>query len=134
MSSVHHAQPKAMLLRFCTVGVFNTLLGLGIIWSTMHWLDLPATAANAAGYAIGITVSFALNRGWTFGATTTGLEGFLRWVTVCGAGYAANLIVLALMATAGADPYVAQLPAMATYTAITFLGSKLYVFDQAAQG
>ena len=120
------------LLRFCAVGVLNTAVSLTTIWSSMYFLGLSAVASNAAGYAVGIGISFVVNRRWTFGDAGAGLDGFGKWLAVCGAGYAANVAVLVVLEAAGADGYAAQVPAMIVYTAVTFLGSRLYVFNQDA--
>ena len=55
------------LLRFLTVGVANTAIGLSSIFAAMRFLDMSEAAANALGYAIGVTLSFVVNRAWTFG-------------------------------------------------------------------
>lgn len=120
-------------LRFCAVGLCNTLLSLGIVWSAMHWSGLSATDANMAGYAIGILASFGLNRRWTFGATTATPEMLIRWAIICAAGYCVNLLALTLLIAAGMNGYLAQLPAMAAYTIVCYLGSKHYVFIEAAK-
>ena len=120
------------LLKFCAVGVLNTSVGLTIIWSAMYFLGLSTIISNAVGYAVGIGISFVFNRRWTFDDAGAGLDGFGRWLVVCGAGYAANLVVLVVLGAIGADGYAAQIPAMAAYTAVTFFGSRLYVFNQAA--
>jgi putative flippase GtrA len=123
-----------VLVRFCSVGVVNTLLGLTVIWSAMHWLGLSSTAANALGYAVGIFVSFILNRRWTFRSAAAGMGELPRWLLLSGVGYIANLTTLTFIEALGANGYVAQLPAMATYTAVTYIGSRRYVFGKTAKG
>lgn len=53
-------------IRFCSVGVLNTLIGLAIIFGLMRFGGVQYVLANAIGYAIGMMLSFALNRSWTF--------------------------------------------------------------------
>lgn len=56
-------------VRFGTVGVFNTLIDLGIYTVLTHFLPVFASAPVAAkgfSYTTGILNSFFLNRSWTF--------------------------------------------------------------------
>lgn len=121
------------LLRFGAVGLLNTFVGLLCIWGAMYFLRLGAVAANLLGYAIGLGVSFALNRRWTFrhdGAVSTTLP---RWIALAAVSYGANLaVVLAAHRGAGLDPYLAQPLGIAAYTGLMFLGSRYLVFRQPA--
>lgn len=116
------------LVRFLSVGVLNTLIGLGSIWLLM-WLGLGSLPANAAGFLLGMVVSFNLNRLWTFEHDGDWRASLGRWLVIAGVAYAANfIVVLVLTRLAGVNGYLAQLPGIAIYTVLSYLGGKLYVF------
>lgn len=51
-------------LRFGTVGVAGFVVDTGIIYATRHWLGLYG--AGMLSYVAAATVTWALNRAWTF--------------------------------------------------------------------
>jgi len=117
------------LLRFLTVGVANTAIGLSSIFAAMRFLDMSEAAANALGYAIGVTFSFVVNRAWTFGDGAPATQSFPRWLVVAGCAYLSNLVVvLAAYRLLGVDPYLSQLLGVPTYTGVGFLGARYYAF------
>ncbi|HEY8579839.1 MAG TPA: GtrA family protein, partial [Beijerinckiaceae bacterium] len=92
---------------------------------------LSAGAANAVGYALGLMVSFALNRRWTFRDRMA--DGALpRWLATAAVAYLANLlVVLALVRSGWANAYWAQPIGVAPYTLLMFVGSRVFVFPAA---
>jgi putative flippase GtrA len=117
------------LLRFLTVGVANTAIGLSSVFAAMRFLDMSEAAANALGYAIGVTFSFVVNRAWTFGDGAPATLSFPRWLVVAGCAYLSNLVVvLAAYRLLGVDPYLSQLLGVPIYTGVGFLGARYYAF------
>jgi putative flippase GtrA len=123
------------MLRFAAVGLINSAVGLAAIYGLMYFLGIPPLAANAAGYALGFTVGFMLNRIWTFESAhrmTGQVPRYLLVVCLC---YAANLA-----ATAGAmsflkiAPYPAQLVGIGVYTSLAFWGCRRFVFTPHTRG
>lgn len=116
-------------LRFGLVGLANTAVGLGTIFALKAlagWGDVPA---NIAGYALGICVSFVLNRRWTFGHRGSWPRALARFLALFGVCWVVNLLVLlALRDRLGVDPYAAHVGGMVVYTVLFFLGSRLVVF------
>ena len=116
------------LMRFLMVGVLNTLVGLGCIWLLL-WAGATPVLANAAGFLIGMAVSFSVNRRWTFEHRGDWRASLGRWLLVAGIAYAANLgVMLGLTRLLGVDPYLAQIPGIAAYTLLSYLGAKVFVF------
>jgi putative flippase GtrA len=116
--------------RFGAVGLVNTAIGLLSIYSFIFFFNTNPALANAIGYAIGLVVSFALNRLWTFSNTQSILKVLPRYLAVAGISYALNLcIVLIGMRYFGAGPYLIQLFGIAIYTPTMFIGCRLYVFN-----
>lgn len=116
-------------IRYLLVGVVNTLVGLGTIYFAMYFLGMRIAFANAAGYLVGILVSFILNRNWTFGSQGPVAPSFLRFLLVLVVGYVANLVTVLFVHTRlELNAYVAQAIGIVPYTAIGFLGSRYFVF------
>jgi putative flippase GtrA len=121
------------LLRFLVVGVLNTAVGLGTIY-LLKWAggvgDVPA---NACGYAVGLCVSFVLNRRWTFSDRGRRLPAVLRFLFVFAVAYGCNLAMLLQLRDAWqVDAYLAHALATVPYTLVFFLGSKFFVFRSVA--
>lgn len=115
-------------LRFLLVGVSNTAVGYGCILVAMAVFGLDVAAANAAGYAVGIVWSFALNRRWTF-RDAGGWGSFLRFLLVTAVAYGLNLLVVLVFADGlGAPPWLAQLAGIPPYTLCSFVGMRLFAF------
>jgi len=115
-------------LRFGSVGVLNTLLG-GAVIAAATWFGAIPAVANALGYAVGLACAFALHRGWTFGSRQPVQLQFAGYAAVLVMAWLFNLVVvLSLVHRAGANPYAAQLAGMATYSIVTFVALKQFVF------
>ncbi|MEL6266900.1 MAG: GtrA family protein [Pseudomonadota bacterium] len=116
-------------IRFGLVGIVNTAAGLGTIYLAM-WFGVAPVPANMIGYAVGIVVSFTLNRLYTFkGPTRPG--AVLRFLVCFAISYGVNLAVLTTVLALGVSPWLAQPIAMVSYTGCFFLISKFYVFAPA---
>ncbi len=117
------------LLRYLAVGTVNTTVGLSVIFLSMYGFDLDVTQANACGYAVGVVVSFSLNRRWTFRHKGDVPSSFAKFVLVLAAAYLCNLgCVIWLVDGLSVNPYVAQALGVAPYVTVGFLGSKLLAF------
>ena len=116
--------------RFVLVGLVNTAVGLLSIYAIIFFFNANPALANAIGYAIGLAVSFALNRLWTFGDTQSIVKVLPRYLTVAGISYLLNLCVV-LIGTHyyGIGPYLIQLFGIAVYTPTMFIGCRLFVFN-----
>jgi len=115
------------LVRFLIVGALNSAIGLAIIWFAMA-AGVTNAAANAIGYAVGVIVSFALNRRFTFAHRGDWRPALLRWLAVFAVAWPANLIVMLLAVRAGVEPHLAQLAGVATYTVLSYLGARRFAF------
>lgn len=125
---------KFTLVRFSLVGVVNCTIGLLVIYSAML-LGAGNAAANALGYGVGILVSFALNRQWTFGARGGVGEAFFRYLLVVAVAYFANLgSVLFLIDSLGVNGYIAQACGVPVYTLAVYAGCRFFVFPRAEAG
>lgn len=121
------------LARFIAVGLTNTLLGLLVIFAGKAWLGFGDAAANFAGYALLIGLSFVLNRQWTFEDDGHAGRSLLRFLLVLAVAYLANLATtLAAIDLLHVNDYLAHVLGIGPYAAVGYLGSRLFVFTAAA--
>lgn len=119
--------------KFLLVGVANTAVGLLTIYACKWALGLGDVAANACGYAVGLMVSFTLNRNWTFRHHGATWPAVLRFLLAFAVAYAANLTtVMTLIRTFGVNSYLAQACGIVPYTTLFYLASRYFVFRHAS--
>lgn len=122
-------KPDHTLWRFVSVGLVNTLAGLAFIYGARE-LGLGEVSANATGYVLGLALSFALNRRWTFEHRGPVLSRALRFGVVVLLAWAANLAVLLGLMRAGVSAAWAQATAVLPYAAISYVGCRWWVFPE----
>ena len=115
------------VVRFLIVGALNSAVGLGVIWLAMA-AGAGIALANAVGYAVGIVVSFLLNRRFTFAHSGDWRPALLRWLAVFAVAWPANLGVVLLAVHAGVEAHLAQLAGVATYTLLSYIGARRFAF------
>ena len=116
-------------LRFAAVGLLNTAIGLATIYAVMFFFQAGPAIANAVGYAIGLAVSFALNRVWTFRSDWPVAHVLPKYLLIAAICYLLNLgAVLAATSHFSANPYLAQLLGVGIYTICMFFGCRWLVF------
>ena len=122
----------ARLLRFGLTGLANSAVGWAVIFGGL-WAGMSGLAANAAGYAVGLLLSFTLNRRFVFGVTgAVSVREVAKFLAAFAVAYGANVAVLmAAQSVLGADSALAQLPAIGAYIVIFFLLSQFFVFKPA---
>ncbi len=117
-----------MLARFLSVGALNTLAGLAVIYVLM-WLGVSTAAANVGGYAVGLAISFVLNRAWTFRHRGRVASAAVRFLAAFAVAYGANLaLVLLLTERLDLNRFFAQALGILPYTATMYLLSRHFVF------
>lgn len=91
---------------------------------------MESLAANVAGFAVGLLLSFTLNRYYVFGLKgTASRKEITRFLTVFAVAYAINVGVLLFSEKVmGLSSMAAQIPAIAAYCAVFFLLSQKFVF------
>ncbi len=123
----------ARLFRFGLAGLANSAVGWAVIFGGL-WAGMSGLAANAAGFGVGLVLSFTLNRRFVFGVTgaVQGRE-VAKFLAAFAVAYGINVAVLhAAQSVLGADSPWAQLPAIGAYVVIFFVLSQLFVFKPAA--
>jgi len=120
-------KPRRTLWRFAMVGMLNTIAGLALIYGARA-LGLGEVAANATGYAVGLALSFTLNRHWTFRHRGPLLAHVSRFSVVTLFAWLANLVVLLELMHWGVTAVLAQAGAVLPYTLVSYLGCRWWVF------
>ncbi len=116
-------------LKFAFVGIANTLVGLGSIYLCKWLFGIGDALANICGYAIGLVVSFSLNRRWTFSRSGPVLPALARFLAIFAVAYTLNLVtVLILLRNFGVNSYLAHAIGIAPYTIFFYLGSRYFAF------
>jgi len=57
-------------VKFSMVGVVNTVTSFSVYEAAKHYLGLVPLTANALAFCVGVTVSYLLNKRWTFRNTS----------------------------------------------------------------
>ena len=116
-------------VKFILVGIANTSLGYAVIFSCMYLVGLSAVNSNIIGYFVGLTISYALNRGFIFKSQSKPKSEFARFLAVFLFAYLANLgVLISLLRYSDVNEGVAQVLAGLFYVFTTFLLNKYYVF------
>ncbi|MEJ8847068.1 GtrA family protein [Variovorax rhizosphaerae] len=121
------------LMRFAAVGVLNTAVGYAVIFGCMYLLGLSAVVSNVLGFAVGLVISYVMNRRFTFRSVASAPREMLRFVLIFLLAYFCNLgVLLLLIKSVGMHEGIAQVPAGIVYFGISFILNKYYVFARVA--
>jgi putative flippase GtrA len=116
--------------RFVVVGGVAAVVDYGS-YRLLLLLDLPIDPAKAIGFVLGTTLSYLLNRSWTFGAAGRAhVVG--RFVALYGATLAVNVAVNAvgvrLLDGVTGRITIAWLVAQGVASTLNFVGMRYFVF------
>jgi putative flippase GtrA len=120
-------------IRFLLVGVINTIIGLGSIYFMTHILSFGYWTATFLGNSIGATVSYFLNRNFTFKSNHAHLQTIIRFVIVIGLSYFLAYYIGAKFVKVCKIPNdedVAILFGSGGYTLLNYFGQKSFVFPK----
>jgi putative flippase GtrA len=117
-------------LRYALVGVANTLLGFGCILALQQGLGIAPLFANAAGFALGLLLSYSLNRRFAFRSTRAHASAFPAFLFCAGASFGLNVLVLQCARIwAGLPDQLAQGLAVGSYVVGFYLLNRYVVFN-----
>ncbi len=124
----------ARFFRFGLVGLVNTLVGLGIIAFLDIGLHMRPAMANAAGYAIGICLSFILSRQFVFRSRRPARKAAPMFFAAAAIAFILNQGALAVAGhILGPDPALrlaAQICGMSVYTLTLFVLGRFWIFKE----
>jgi putative flippase GtrA len=120
--------------RFGLAGLANTLAGFTVIAVLDLSRVVTPPVANAAGYLVGIGISYGLNHGFVFRSTANARVTGPRFVAAAVLAFALNQLVLAVASRgfgdAAASRIASQALGMLTYTAALFIACRVWVFGR----
>lgn len=131
-SKIYQRQTNSFI-RFIIVGVLNTLVGLSIMFFSIHMLELSYWSSTFVGNASGAVLSFFLNRVFTFESNVSIGKGAIRFTVVIFVCYFLSYFLSDRFADAfpfreGIQKDFAILLGAAFYTISNYLGQKYFVF------
>lgn len=128
-------------LKYCSVGVLNTLLCLSVIFTCKSLLDLNPYVSNALGYTAGLINSFLWNRKWVFKSDGGMMKEAIKFICGFFICYVLQFVVVwVLNQSAFGDRYfelgvftltgygIATLIGNIVYTIANFIYNKLVTF------
>jgi putative flippase GtrA len=129
---------KLEAARFIVVGIVSLIADFAVYRGLLIVDPGHANAWKAAGFIVGTTVAFALNKKWTFGRHDVGMRRAVpRFLIVYAAtlvlNVATNAFLLSILPDSRTRILVAFLFASAVSAAGNFAGLKWFVF-RAAEG
>ncbi|MET1154659.1 GtrA family protein [Arthrobacter sp.] len=128
--AIKKAGLKRSILKFAVVGVINNAIGYGT-FVVLSLAGMPAIAAMTISYSLGMAVSFAGNRKWTFGHEGRMAPALLRFLAVNAVGYTINFTILKLFVEGSGFPQIpVQLVAVGLVAVVTFLLMRLWAFRE----
>ncbi|MFZ3577708.1 GtrA family protein [Virgibacillus sp. DJP39] len=134
-----YPKPTNHLIRFLLVGIFNTLIGLSIMFFLLNVLGWNYWTSTLIGNTIGAAASYILNRNFTFKShvsVNTGVPRFILIILTCYfISYNGSLMVTRyvlpeeLSGLVGSD-MLAVIIGTGFYTILNFIGQKYFVFQE----
>lgn len=118
------------LVRYGATGLVNTAIGLAVTFTLHLGAGVGLVGANAAGYAVGWGVSFALNRGWTFRHDGPVLRGMLSYAILVLLAFVVTMLAIKGLLFIGLPYAVAQVASVPVYSVVVFTGARHVVFAQ----
>lgn len=122
-----------IFLRYISVGSFNTLIGLSIIFISMHYIGLSPFISNFFGYLLGLVISYFMHKVYTFKSYHINFSNFLIYLVIFFIAYLSNLFSLYLFINfIQFDMYISQILSMSIYVLFSFflyrrfLGRKVF--------
>lgn len=119
------------LFKYSIVGIFNTAIGLTVIYFFFNVLKFNYVVANIFGYACGLGNSFVWNKKWTFKSSQHYSKEIVPFLIVFGISYAANLLaVIISVEFIKIHPNIAQILGIAAYSSTNFLINRYWTFSK----
>ena len=122
-------------LKFCLVGIANTIVGTAVMYGLYNLAGCGYWFSSAMNYVVGSVVSYFLNKYFTFKSRSQSWKEIARFViniAVCyliAYGLAQPLVgVMFSGLSETASDNVAMLAGMCIFTALNYLGQRFFTF------
>ena len=117
--------------KYAVVGFASNFI-LYCFYLLLTTISLAPHTAMTIAYAAGLTITYLVNRSWTFAYSGPGRATLLRYVLVYGLGYVVNFALLSVMVDRLGYPHQVVQAFLILLLAISlFLVQKNWVFDNA---
>ena len=115
-------------VKYCMVGVLNTMVCLGTIFICKSLFGVNPYVSNALGYMVGVLNSFLWNRRWVFRSNGRYSREAIRFMAGCGLCYLAQLTVVMVLNQSQFGNYEFDLHffVLSGYGVATLLGNVVY--------
>lgn len=124
---LHDPVSRTQLIKFCLVGILNTIVGYGAFFILVNYLYY--IFALLIAHIIGVIHSFFWNKYWIFKTKTIEPGEFIKFNIIYIIVFIANAVALFVCVDIiSVDPKVAQLILLPLITVISFFGQKLWTF------
>ena len=118
---------RTQIIKFCGVGIFNTIVGYGAFFILVNYLYY--LVALLIAHIIGVIHSFLWNKYWVFKIKKFNLMEFIKFNIIYLVVFIINAIALFVCVDIiNVDPKLAQLFLLPVITGISFFGQKLWTF------
>lgn len=115
-------------IKYGIIGVFNTLVGFGIIFF-LFFLGVYPELSNFIGYVIGFFVSYFLNKKYNFKSENSHKKDLPKFLLSMSLAYILNLLVLIICYRyLDVNVYISQVLAGVVYVLTGYILSKVWVF------
>lgn len=121
----------ASLIRYGIVGLVTNALLYGLFVVLIR-LGLSAVLSAAVCYALGVTLSYVLNRRWSFASAASHRHDLPRFLFAYGIGFLATMIFIAVL-THVLAPEVAQALNIGLTAITIYLSLRLLRFGQTGE-
>ena len=115
-------------VRYCLVGVLNTLVTLGVIYLCKSFLGWNLYVSNALGYICGVINSFLCNKSWVFKSKGGYRKEAIRFFIGFGLFYALQFFVVWMLTNSwiGSLDFMVYGVVISGYGIATLLGNVMY--------
>lgn len=83
MGKIANKRSLRQAVRFCVVGLFNTIVDYGLFYIFISWANIHKSVAQILSTSVAMCGSYLINRCWTFGKEGRGNFGeIVRFLTI----------------------------------------------------
>ncbi len=127
MPAILRNEKTVQFVKYCMVGVLNTLVTLAVIYLCKSMLGINPYVSNALGYICGVINSFLCNKSWVFHSNGSYAREALKFLAGFGICYAVQLWVVWMLTSAyGEYDFAIAGIVISGYGIATLLGNVMY--------
>lgn len=118
-------------IRYCIVGVFNTLVDFSVFIALFYHVGLPLLVAHGAAFLVAASVAYILHKKWTFKDKEAVSAGqFMKFLTVVFIGLLLSSIAV-YVASLSMAAWIAKILAIGVSLTWNYTATRFLVFKKA---